>query len=166
MPKGVPLSPEHRARISAANTRPAATEKRCSRCHVVKPSSDYGRRKANRKWLRSVCLACERASVNEYHRQHPEGVRRRNMIGGIRRYGIQVDDFDRMNDNQGGVCAICRRPPTWENRRRLSIDHCHTTGTVRGLLCDGCNQGIGRFNDDPNLLREAIAYLERFRSQS
>jgi len=60
---------------------------------------------------------------------------------------------------QGGVCAICGGIN--DNDDALSVDHDHETGRIRGLLCSKCNKGLGSFNDDPELLRKAIAYLER-----
>lgn len=62
-----------------------------------------------------------------------------------------------MVDDQNGVCAICLKPPTV---KALCVDHSHDTGTVRGLLCDKCNQGLGRFDDDPTMLEAAIQYLK------
>jgi Recombination endonuclease VII len=59
---------------------------------------------------------------------------------------------------QGGACAICCKKST----RPLCVDHCHVTRRMRGLLCRTCNLGIGHFNDDPRLLRTALAYLEAF----
>lgn len=55
-------------------------------------------------------------------------------------------------------CAICGGR---DKNRHLAIDHCHDTGLIRGLLCMGCNTALGRFKDDPVLLRKAIVYLER-----
>ncbi len=75
------------------------------------------------------------------------------------RYGITVDDFFELLERQGGVCAVCGGVE--KARSRLSVDHCHDTGVVRGLLCTNCNVGIGRLKDDPDLLRKAVAYLER-----
>lgn len=63
---------------------------------------------------------------------------------------------------QGGACAICGYPAS-ELRRRLSIDHDHRTGQVRGLLCTTCNLGLGAFRDDPAVLAKAIEYLGRDR---
>jgi len=62
--------------------------------------------------------------------------------------------------DQNGVCAICRLPPTGR-RKYLTVDHCHLTGRIRGLLHVKCNSAIGNLNDDPELLRSALDYLER-----
>jgi hypothetical protein len=75
-----------------------------------------------------------------------------------RTFGISADDVDALIEKQGGVCAICGRTPT-----RLAswhVDHCHDTGLVRGVLCIDCNQGIGKFHEDPARLRAAADYLE------
>jgi hypothetical protein len=60
---------------------------------------------------------------------------------------------------QGGVCAICSAPDE-SLKKRLCVDHCHTTGAVRGLLCDNCNTALGKFRDNADTLRRAITYLE------
>ena len=78
----------------------------------------------------------------------------------IRSFGIEPEDYERMHTEQNGVCAICRRPCE-RDKCKLSIDHCHDTGRVRGLLCNRCNVGLGRFRDEPALLRFAADYLER-----
>lgn len=76
-----------------------------------------------------------------------------------RRYGITVEDYDKMLAEQNGVCAICEK----KDKRRLAVDHCHKTGTVRGLLCSSCNISVGRFDDNPDTLKRAIEYLQRER---
>lgn len=76
-----------------------------------------------------------------------------------REYGITLAEYERLLVEQGGRCAICRRRP---GRRRLSVDHDHTTGRVRGLLCSdrpGCNSALARFDKDPKTARRAAAYL-------
>lgn len=74
------------------------------------------------------------------------------------RYKITRDLFDALIEKQEGCCAICREPFTKTPR----IDHDHGSGTVRGLLCDGCNRGLGYFRDKPEYLRAAADYAERF----
>jgi hypothetical protein len=73
-------------------------------------------------------------------------------------YGISLDDYARLLARQGGVCAICQRPPAKE---RLCIDHCHATGKVRGLLCRACNFALGLLRDDANAVMAAAAYLRK-----
>jgi hypothetical protein len=72
-----------------------------------------------------------------------------------RLYGISVAEYDALLAKQGGVCAICRRRP----KRRLCVDHCHLTGTIRGLLCHSCNLGLGSMKEDQASLVAALAYL-------
>jgi len=77
-----------------------------------------------------------------------------------RTYGITYEEYEQMVEDQGGGCAICGKTES-EEGRRLPIDHCHTTGKVRGVLCAKCNQALGMFRDDPELLRNAAQYLEK-----
>ncbi len=69
-------------------------------------------------------------------------------------YGISLEDFARMLDKQDHSCAICKKKTD-----KLFVDHCHETGTVRGLLCMNCNTGLGHFKDSPKLLKEAVKYI-------
>lgn len=78
-------------------------------------------------------------------------------------YGITLEEFEILEKAQEGVCAICKKTETWVRAGkvyRLSVDHCHDTGKIRGLLCKACNTGIGYFLHDPELLRAAIKYLK------
>jgi hypothetical protein len=66
-----------------------------------------------------------------------------------------------MFDLQGGCCEICGKPRT-DYKRSLHVDHDHSNGNLRGLLCVKCNSGIGYFNDDITLLEKAKAYLVKY----
>jgi hypothetical protein len=74
------------------------------------------------------------------------------------KYGITQEQYDEMVRRQNGLCAICAHAPS---KKILVVDHDHQTGAIRGLLCDGCNVGLGRFGDNPGLLAAALRYLER-----
>jgi N12 class adenine-specific DNA methylase len=76
-------------------------------------------------------------------------------------YDMDLQEYDAMLEQQGGVCAICSRPEQAKGIDRLAVDHDHVTGKVRGLLCSSCNRGIGCFKEDINLLRGAVSYLEK-----
>lgn len=77
------------------------------------------------------------------------------------KYGITPEQFEVMNATQEGLCAICKRPPEASDarKRRLEIDHNHTTGQIRKLLCHGCNVALGLFQDSSGILYRAMEYL-------
>lgn len=76
-----------------------------------------------------------------------------------RNYGITTEDYNRMFTEQEGKCYICDTHQS-KLKNRLSVDHCHKTNKVRKLLCQKCNQGIGLFNDNPELLKKAMEYVQ------
>jgi len=99
-----------------------------------------------------------RAYQAEY-RNRPERKRAMRDLYYRRTYGITADQVDEMLIVQGGGCAICGDKPA--RAASMHLDHEHAGGKVRAILCLSCNQGIGKFRDDPGLLRIAAAYLER-----
>jgi hypothetical protein len=86
-----------------------------------------------------------------YHAHKDDGAVQRAQ----RRYGISAAEYDALLAKQGGACAICRK----RARGRLCVDHCHLTGTIRGLLCHACNRALGALKDDQASLVAALAYL-------
>jgi hypothetical protein len=85
-----------------------------------------------------------------------------------RQYGITFEQYSQMLVNQGEICAICKQPEIVRDTRNgklkdLSVDHCHETGYVRGLLCDCCNRGIGFLRDNAAICRAASDYLNKNR---
>jgi hypothetical protein len=75
-----------------------------------------------------------------------------------RNYGIDASDYEEMMVKQEGKCSICKE--VCSSNKRLSVDHCHLTGKVRGLLCSKCNTAIGLLKDDVALLSTATEYLK------
>ena len=102
-----------------------------------------------------------RAQAKQYRSTRPPAVydpryhRRRRLLS---LYGISHEEYDEMLERQGGVCAICKNKPG--EGKLLCVDHCHVTGMVRGLLCHKCNSVLAFGNDDPDIMRAAIAYLQ------
>jgi len=83
-----------------------------------------------------------------------------------KRYGVTFEWYQKTLAEQNNVCAICAKPETTQIRNKtiaMPVDHCHTTGKVRGLLCTQCNRALGLFGDDPATLQAAIGYLEKFK---
>ena len=81
-----------------------------------------------------------------------------------RRFGITLEQYDQIFESQGGVCAICSKPETnrlYGTVKRLSVDHCHKSQRIRGLLCQDCNHAIGFAKDSIEILASAIKYLTK-----
>mgnify|MGYP001557841768 CR=1 FL=1 len=107
-------------------------------------------------WARRVragyCGRCARPQVpgkTKCVRHLQQGVDNQRRLN----YGLSPEEYQRLHRAQGGACAICRR------RLKLHIDHDHQSGRVRGLLCNSCNNGLGRFADNPERLYRAGDYL-------
>lgn len=96
-----------------------------------------------------------------------EAVRDRVRRSTRKRFGIDISKEEEvaLYLAQNGCCALCgdRRPP--HGLSGLYVDHDHATGRIRALLCSRCNRGLGNFRDNPELMRRAAAYLERFRAE-
>ena len=98
----------------------------------------------------------ERLHITRWRAAYPEKARAVARQQVLKKYGLTEAGYTELLARQAGVCAICGRPPV---KRMLAIDHDHATGRVRGLLCGGCNQGLGHFQDDPACLLAAASYL-------
>lgn len=107
-------------------------------------SQDEERRERQRAWKRSY--------MREYRKNNYAVQKDRELR---QQYGITLADYNAILESQGGCCAICGEDS------RLHLDHNHKTDEIRGILCQACNHGLGRFKDDPALLRKAADYLER-----
>ena len=73
-----------------------------------------------------------------------------------RKYSLSKEEYLNILTSQRGVCAICEQTCS----RALAVDHCHTTGKVRGLLCNNCNRGIGHLKENVSFLERAVQYLK------
>lgn len=117
----------------------------------------YGRTKScgclqRRKGACSPAYKHGRSKTKDYY----------NELAIKQNYGIEYADYLAMMEAQENKCAICGESPRNDGRKkRLNIDHCHTTGAVRGLLCNACNRGLGFFRDNRDTLQNAINYLAR-----
>jgi hypothetical protein len=98
----------------------------------------------------------EKINLNNriYNYTHPDSKMSTHLTN---RYKITKTEYDNMFSLQNGVCAICGNTG---GKKRLCVDHNHITGKIRGLLCDGCNVGIGRLKDSVSLVEKALDYLK------
>jgi hypothetical protein len=146
------------------------TEKLCRRCDTVKPITGFSlSRKATatqKAVLRSDCKECCSARARKWFADNPERANDNRRRWNLRdAYDLTPQQYIDILRAQGGVCAICGKSESGIVRRghasavRMSVDHCHDSGRVRGLLCNRCNRAVGLFGDDPIVLRRAISYL-------
>jgi hypothetical protein len=162
--------------------------KRCKVCGETKSLEDFYSSKLGRDGYRLECKACNLAArkakyeadpkphiervkkwqqenadrLNAYRREYRRRPERKaaDREGHLKRkYGITIADYDRMFEQQGGVCAICGEARPEE--RTLHVDHDHETGVIRGLLCFRCNNALGDFREEYELFQRAADYLDR-----
>ena len=127
--------------------------KRCSRCSGIFGLEYFNKHPQGFAGKQAKCRVCQKKDKKPYTKADTE---RWNKTRRMKKYGITEDCFSAMFKNQKSSCKICCVDL---NRKTAHIDHCHTEGHVRGLLCTQCNTGLGMFKDDTSLLEEAIKYL-------
>lgn len=120
----------------------------------------------NWRWAKKLEGDERRSYYRDWYRKSERG----RGIKLERQYGITFEQYQAMHDEQDGLCAICGEPEMTpvksghDERRFLSVDHDHSTGAVRALLCRPCNQTLGLMDDDMTRLEAAIAYLRKWRA--
>ena len=124
-------------------------------------SKDPEKAKATRRRWVEAHPEQVREQQNRWAREHPDKVKLKRRKSTLSAYGMSLEDYNAMFEAQEGCCAICGRHQS-ELDKILVIDHNHDTGEVRRLLCSACNAGIGMFQEDVNLLLNAIEYLRQF----
>ena len=120
--------------------------KKCTKCGVKKPLSEFYRHQQTSDGLRGECKPCNVISVRN---------RRLKRV-----YGITSETFKSMIKNQKGNCAICKNK--LDISKNTHIDHDHVTGEVRAILCQNCNTALGSFKDSIDILKSAVKYLKKY----
>ena len=137
------------------------TTRSCRSCSLEKPAAEFRGRRPD-------CRVCERKTCREYsasnrakrnarlarwRRANPAAAVAVDRRKRLRKYGLTEAERTAMKQAQHDVCLLCRRP------KPLSIDHCHATGRVRGLLCAACNTLVGWAEANPDVIERARIYL-------
>ena len=160
--------------------------KKCVKCGVVQPLDSFYKAKGMRDGYRGDCKACfrarakarypqvreaniararkwrednlERFQANQRRMRSTPEAKLRARAGHLKRkFGMTIEQYDAMLAAQGGGCFICGRPPREDIS--LHVDHDHSTGRVRGILCFCCNNALADLQEDPQLLTRAMTYL-------
>ena len=137
--------------------------KKCPFCNEEKPGSEfYLRQVGPHIYYSAFCKKCNTQYTKLWRRNNKRPMDRRKYLL-KNKYGITEHDYNILLEKQGGVCAICGTTDCGTRHKTpyFVIDHSHETGEIRGLLCQSCNHGLGKFKDNPALLRGAADYLEK-----
>lgn len=141
-------------------------KKRCPACNIIKSESEYQPSKINSR-CRECSLSADKDTYRkrkrdpEVDKRYKTNYRNRSLM---RNYGLSIDDYDKILASQNFKCAICKIKGSdikYGKEIFLSVDHCHETGKVRGLLCFDCNVTIGKAKDSIPILISAIEYLSK-----
>jgi hypothetical protein len=141
------------------------------RCYLLR----HGHYEAQHKRFRDGVAACKRCGQEKLKQEFPALIDGKYLCHDClaqvnrevqeRRQGCETQQYQALLDEQKGCCAICGASEGHLSCHgascRLAIDHDHETGAIRGLLCNNCNRGLGRFKDSITLLEAAIRYLKR-----
>lgn len=174
--------PHHRVMRGEAAIVAPETSRACRKCGVVKPIEDFPKASGCKSGRRGTCQVCRSMAIKDWKRRtdwrpKPEAVQkkkearvykpRNSRLNNLSsKYGITSDHYDAILERQGGACALCQKPAGRSNRwGTLSVDHCHETGLIRGLLCAACNSALGMLGDTPERLQRALDYVNGKLSQ-
>jgi hypothetical protein len=156
--------------------------KKCTKCGQEKDFKMFHKDKHNPDGFTYACKECRNNAYNEYYKKNPEKQKEKNnsqksnrkkyysSVEGIkssrrshlkRMFNISLEDYNELLERQNFKCVICNGYETSYRNEVLSVDHCHNTGKIRGLLCNTCNRALGLFKDNKELLTNAIKYLEQ-----
>ena len=133
--------------------------KRCTKCKQDLELKMFYKTPTGKDGLRGDCKDCawKQRKAQIASKDPAEWTAHRRPIILKNKYGITEEVYDRILAYQNGACAICLRVVDY----MLHVDHNHDTGEVRGLLCRGCNSGMGMLGDNVDRLQRAIEYLRR-----
>lgn len=132
----------------------------CATCGKQRLAEDFGKDSHQSRGLKYSCKSCTNSKRRGRYKTENRG---RYLHS---KYGITQEIYETLYDAQRGRCAICNLKPEGrlgrygERHRPLYVDHCHSSGAVRGLLCHNCNVAIGLMADNVSRLKSAITYME------
>ena len=157
----------------------------CLDCNLDLSPSAFGVDRRRKDGLSTRCLDCKRIRLEEWRSKNPgrsgeyyvenkERIQERNtkwrkenpekwkaarFKRRLKKYGLTVSEFEKIRNKQDNSCAICLFE--FKSTSDFHIDHCHTSGHIRGLLCKNCNMTLGKAQDSVEFFERAIVYLKR-----
>lgn len=153
-------------------------DKTCTKCNISKPLHFFSKDKKKSDGLCSHCKSCQNIDkkrnnearkkyyqcnktsilnqLRQKYKANPIAAKSRDLK---KTYGIDIEQYNAILLLQDSSCAICKKHSS-NFERSLAVDHCHSSGKVRGLLCINCNRAVGNLKDSIDLAKNLISYLE------
>ncbi len=137
--------------------------KKCNTCGIEKEETEFY--VAHNKHIYHHCKSCNSEKSKAWYVKNKDAKLKSALKWHYKnKYGMTVEERQKLFDEQNGKCAICSCDMNLDgdlNKAQAVIDHDHKTGKVRGMLCNLCNTGLGKFKDSVEVIEKAIAYLEK-----
>lgn len=152
----------------------------CSACKKEKEIADFTKDKSQKGGYGYSCKKCRKEKDTIWRQKNPDKIKEQNFKrtdkrrefyqseNGVKssrkahlkkKYGITLEEYNKIYNIQNMVCAICNSKESCIRNKFLAVDHCHENDKIRGLLCSNCNRALGLFKDDLKILENAIKYL-------
>lgn len=132
--------------------------KKCPMCNKEKDKDAFNKNRASRDGLCTYCQSCRSSYRRTKYENQVGRYRSENMK---KLYGLSIPDYNAILISQGGKCAICKSTNPNGRGSNFHVDHDHSTGKIRALLCVNCNTAIGLFHENTVLMEKAIEYLKK-----
>ena len=131
-------------------------DKKCVKCNITKSNEDFYFKNKEKTHRGNVCKECKIKENHEWAKRLPQETKAKyRRTSHAKSYGLTLEAMN--NYFQDASCGICNSKGTEKNI--LVLDHCHSTGKIRGVLCNNCNRALGLFRDNTDILESAIKWL-------
>ena len=131
--------------------------KKCTTCKIIKSDIHFHIDSTRSDKLSNKCKICRSKYQRNYYLNHLDKIKNRDLK---KNYGISIEERNQKQINQDNKCLICHKDFLLLNKKDIHVDHDHSTGKIRGILCKKCNSMIGLANDNILILSNAINYLK------
>jgi len=135
------------------------TQKTCKRCDTEKEITEFskGRSRGHHAWCKPCMVTYQETYKQKKGKEYFRNYRCMTL------YGITLEEAEKLLESQGNTCALCKKEvqflPGFSNAAH--IDHCHSSGKVRGILCGNCNTALGKLGDSVETIKNVLKYLEQ-----
>lgn len=134
--------------------------KKCSGCKVLKNTSEFFKSASRSDGLQAYCKVCSKAQRKKYIDKNKDREKRYSREKNLKnKYGITNEQYEAQHKAQKGVCPLCQKPAFGVGSSGV-VDHDHTTGKVRGVLCHLCNSALHAIERDRSWAKRAVEYLD------